>query len=415
MAFEDVARHQESLNQEIARLVLTAVRKHGVPVSVDQASDLVDVLYPRVVKARSAAYRAQLVELARQARTAGIEIAPEPLEEYPRKALFDAIADVSRMTPNSSKIHVDVLDTETGKLVLTPVLPDQRNRRDVEVVQRVGRELAARVARHVHQAGRRVISESAHNGSARFAGSGESAEVGYARVLSGRENCAFCTMLASRGAVYKKDTVVRRRDGRRYHDGCDCIPVLVVNGKPWFGQKQAEELYARWQETTWPNGRPSSNQWEAWRRRVEAGNLDVREYSPFTHRVKKTGSLVLNGVKPHAHEMVTYRTLVNLGMSVELKPVSGRSGVKTADAVIDGVECEIKAPEGNGRNTVRDLLREGSKQAGNLIVDLHRTEMTTEDALRQIEQAMSRYNRIEEVLLITHDRQLIRRGNGQRD
>nr|WP_234914993.1 hypothetical protein [Corynebacterium diphtheriae] len=102
-------------------------------------------------------------------------------------------------------------------------------------------------------------------------------------------------------------------------------------------------------------------------------------------------------------------------MSVELKPVSGRSGVKTADAVIDGVECEIKAPEGNGRNTVRDLLREGSKQAGNLIVDLHRTEMTTEDALRQIEQAMSRYNRIEEVLLITHDRQLIRRGNGQRD
>lgn len=415
MAFEDVARHQESLNQEIARLVLAAVRKHGVPVSVDQASDLVDVLYPRVVKARSAAYRAQLVELARQARTAGIEIAPEPLEEYPRKALFDAIADVSRMTPNSSKIHVDVLDTETGKLVLTPVLPDQRNRRDVEVVQRVGRELAARVARHVHQAGRRVISESAHNGSARFAGSGESAEVGYARVLSGRENCAFCTMLASRGAVYKKDTVVRRRDGRRYHDGCDCIPVLVVKGKPWFGQKQAEELYARWQETTWSNGRPSSNQWEAWRRHVEAGNLDVREYSPFTHRVKKTGSLALNGVKPHAHEMVTYRTLVNLGMSVELKPVSGRSGVKTADAVIDGVECEIKAPEGNGRNTVRDLLREGSKQAGNLIVDLHRTEMTTEDALRQIEQAMNRYNRIEEVLLITHDRQLIRRGNGQRD
>ncbi|MHC9840571.1 hypothetical protein ACQX0D_11850 [Corynebacterium diphtheriae] len=192
MAFEDVARHQESLNQEIARLVLTAVRKHGVPVTIDQANDLVDVLYPRVVKARGAAYRAQLVELARQARTAGIEIAPEPLEEYPRKALFDAIADVSRMTPNSSKIHVDVLDTETGKLVLTPVLPDQRNRRDVEVVQRVGRELAARVARHVHQAGRRVISESAHNGSARFAGSGESAEVGYARVLSGRENCAFC-------------------------------------------------------------------------------------------------------------------------------------------------------------------------------------------------------------------------------
>lgn len=89
-------------------------------------------------------------------------------------------------------------------------------------------------------------------------------QVDYARVLSGRESCAFCAMLASRGPVYSEDTVVRRRDGRRYHDNCDCIAVSVVEGQPWFGEAEYKRLEAQWQE------------------HVNSGGVDIRDYSPFT-------------------------------------------------------------------------------------------------------------------------------------
>ncbi|CAB0813667.1 hypothetical protein FRC0263_01958 [Corynebacterium diphtheriae] len=284
MALEDIARHQTSLNQETARLVLNAIKDQGVPVTIDQVNALVDRLYPRVVKARRAAYLAQVMELGRQARAVGIEIRPEPLEDYPRRALFSAIADIARLSPRSTKIRLDLLDKTTGEIIETPVVPDRTNRTDLVVVNRIGRELGARIARHVQQAGRKVLSESAHNGTARLAISGRPVGAGYARVLSGRENCAFCTMLASRGAVYNEDTAIRRKDGRRYHDGCDCIPVLVVKGKNWEGQQQADALYERWVDITWDRGKPAVDQWGLWRHHVESDRFDATKFSPLSKK-----------------------------------------------------------------------------------------------------------------------------------
>lgn len=53
----------------------------------------------------------------------------------------------------------------------------------------------------------------------------------YARVPTGAETCAFCLMLASRGAVYGSDRdATLRRDGQRYHSDCDCTPTPVWPG-----------------------------------------------------------------------------------------------------------------------------------------------------------------------------------------
>lgn len=42
--------------------------------------------------------------------------------------------------------------------------------------------------------------------------------------------CAFCLVLASRGAVYTKDTVTRRGGGiHAYHDNCRCLGIEVKN------------------------------------------------------------------------------------------------------------------------------------------------------------------------------------------
>lgn len=281
MSLEFLRRNDASLAKDVSRLVDKAIAKNGVPVSVAQVNELVDAIYPRVVHLRKAAWRAHMVDLGRQAAAAGVVLTPEPLAPYPRKALFDAISKVSRVAPDSPKLHVEILDEASKKRVLQAVTPDYSNRGSAAVKARVASELSRRVSRHVVAAGRDAVADTVHNGSAKFAGSGVPARAGYARVLSGRESCAFCAMLASRGAVYSDDTVVTRKDGRRYHDGCDCVPVLVVDGVPWEGQAEAEALYSRWRELTWENGQIASNQFKKWQQAISAGELDAKLYSPF--------------------------------------------------------------------------------------------------------------------------------------
>lgn len=412
MPLEHVRGNDESLTADAARLVNKALAAHGVPVTVGQVEQLVDILYPRIIRMRRASWQGHVVELGRQAAAAGVEIKPEPIRPYPRKALFDAIAEVSRLSPDSSKLHVMMLDEESRRRVMQPVTPDFSNRGDTAVKARVASELGRRVGRHVVDAGRSAVSDSAHNGSARFK-SGRPARVGYARVLSGRESCAFCAMLASRGPVYSKDTVVRRRDGRRYHDGCDCIPVLVVDGEPWEGQAEAEALYSRWRELTWENGRIAPNQFKKWQQAVSAGQLDPKLYSPLKEQSSGWKSLItFNGVKPKQHEMVTYEFLAQKGHRIELNPVSAKEKVKSPDAWIDGVLTEIKAPLGRGPETVYQLVRKGSKQSENMIIDLHRTELTLDEAIAQVDRAQARYDRVQEVIIISQDNKVVRRKRG---
>jgi hypothetical protein len=52
----------------------------------------------------------------------------------------------------------------------------------------------------------------------------DKAGIRYARVPSGRETCAFCFMLASRGFVYWSEKEAGA-DGHEYHPHCDCIIV----------------------------------------------------------------------------------------------------------------------------------------------------------------------------------------------
>ncbi|MGY1945330.1 VG15 protein [Nocardia asiatica] len=123
------------------------------------------------------------------------------------------------------------------------------NRTDPRVIAQVSERLSATLTRHAAEAGRNAVVNAA-------LGAGD--EVGWARVLSGAENCPFCAMLASRGPVYRSDksalTVVGRGGrprgsralGERYHDNCDCEAVLVRRGVDWEGREEFERLERLW-------------------------------------------------------------------------------------------------------------------------------------------------------------------------
>lgn len=77
--------------------------------------------------------------------------------------------------------------------------------------------------------------------------------VAWARVLTGAEDCAFCVMLASRGAVYKSKATAERTEDNpfvKYHENCDCVAVPVYTSKAWPGKDEAETLYKLWLSAT---------------------------------------------------------------------------------------------------------------------------------------------------------------------
>lgn len=63
----------------------------------------------------------------------------------------------------------------------------------------------------------------------------------YARVPRGSKTCAFCTMLASRGAVYASERSAGRGD--KYHGNCHCYPVASRSDDDLPEGYNPDELY----------------------------------------------------------------------------------------------------------------------------------------------------------------------------
>lgn len=90
--------------------------------------------------------------------------------------------------------------------------------------------LLGSIGRMVGDGGRNTIERSVQN---------DNQALGYARVTSGRA-CGFCSLLASRGPVYK-DSTVRFRS----HDHCSCTSEpFYSRDQPWPGNgRQLRDLY----------------------------------------------------------------------------------------------------------------------------------------------------------------------------
>lgn len=100
--------------------------------------------------------------------------------------------------------------------------------------------------------------------------------VRYARVTTGRSDCAFCLMLESRGAVYHS----RKTAGemKRYHRGCDCKVVPGV----------ADDEFAILVEGHDP--REAYDRWQELEKEAEAAREEKRRRKPYREKLKKEGA-----------------------------------------------------------------------------------------------------------------------------
>ena len=118
---------------------------------------------------------------------------------------------------------------------------------------------------------------------------------GWARVATGRETCAFCLILVSRGPVYRaaRTTGLKLSDPAaldkflagedvsewmtQWHPNCDCKVVPVFDSVSWAGATAQDRALRIWEtETKNTFGRDSLN---AFRREVERGNVNVADFA----------------------------------------------------------------------------------------------------------------------------------------
>lgn len=108
----------------------------------------------------------------------------------------------------------------------------------------------------------------------------------WARVLTGRDNCPFCIMLASRGPIYSSASHALKRSKVRtswesseaswansYHDNCDCMAVPVYDLNNYQGKAQADYLYKVYEKVT--------RDYIAAGRKISEGNNKLKAFSDF--------------------------------------------------------------------------------------------------------------------------------------
>ncbi len=159
-------------------------------------------------------------------------------------------------------------------------------------------EVGMRVAKEVENGGRRLALNAVK---------GETRRVGFARVATGRETCAFCLMLVSRGPVYKTELRAgAKHEGAaeildekltnnkeidddeldqlmtRWHPGCDCKVVPVFDRNNWVGYddwKRMEKIWADYTAGFFGARFTKNDKLNAFRRAIERGDINPAEFA----------------------------------------------------------------------------------------------------------------------------------------
>ncbi|AIG78458.1 Phage protein 13 [Amycolatopsis japonica] len=267
MNAQEYADRQAGITRALIALVLQLVGIFRAPkLSRRDWGNLLAALYPHVDDAR------------RQAAELGREFFDSQREQH--------LPDLPRHNTLLPAYHPEWFAEamEPARLALSrPGAPEE-----------AAAQVALRAAKEVENGGRRAILRAVD---------ADPVVRGWARVATGRETCGWCMMLVSRGPVYTSadaagldlnDTSaaelwqkaesgdLESRDVidelmTRWHPGCDCKVVPVFKISDWPGRDAWKRAEDAWKKYT--KGYGGLDALNAFRRAVESGELDVRDFS----------------------------------------------------------------------------------------------------------------------------------------
>jgi hypothetical protein len=154
---------------------------------------------------------------------------------------------VPRLAPDAPPGLIEATAQITGARTygraLTADVPEQQAR------QNAGVQLAGNMARIALDAGRQTILDAIDD---------DREAIGWARITDANP-CAFCSMLASRGPVYRSEQTASFQS----HAHCSCVAAVVWSrDEAWLGH--SKDLYEQWQRVT--AGESGDGARRAWRR-----------------------------------------------------------------------------------------------------------------------------------------------------
>lgn len=283
MTPEQYAAQQALISAAVARFVVSFSQFFTNPaLTISEWLRLLGLLFPEIERRReeSAALARQFYDDQRDAYHPGLPRNDRPLEGTEFRVF------VSNMDPVRERM------SQAG------------SRQDAVAA------LAMRAVREVENAGRQQIIHAVKNEP-------ETRIVqGWARVATGRETCAWCLMLVSRGPVYygadragldlddysAARMIAAGEDVSDYmeqwHAGCDCKVVPVFDKQDWSGKEAAERALELWNDATreaialedqglvHPSGKKKGQPFtrnelaiNALRRRLERGEITMSEFA----------------------------------------------------------------------------------------------------------------------------------------
>lgn len=266
MQLATYARTQRSITARAVQAILNLLFPYrGIPLTQTSWRFIVRGMFPTVDSARreSAILMRQYYDSQRR-QHAGSDDYNIDLPSYELAWLEESLQPIFR--------EARVIELDDGKVV----------------------ETALRVAKEVENGGRRLALNAVR---------GETRRVGFARVATGRETCAFCLMLVSRGPVFKSELkagakhegaaeILETRNDfsdeelddlmTRWHPGCDCKVVPVFDENNWQGREDFLRMEQIWKDHT--KGFSGStftknDKLNAFRRAIERGDINSADFA----------------------------------------------------------------------------------------------------------------------------------------
>lgn len=119
------------------------------------------------------------------------------------------------------------------------------------------------------------------------------------------------------------------------------------------------------------------------------------------------GILKDNKVHLRDHEWNTVKLFLEKGYDIELIPPSQISGLRMPDIMMSGLPWEIKSPIGHGKHNMKHTIQNAKPQSVNIIVDLRRSDIPAEKAIKDLEHHFNLSKRIRRLKIVVDDEKIL--------
>ena len=111
--------------------------------------------------------------------------------------------------------------------------------------------------------------------------------------------------------------------------------------------------------------------------------------------------------KPEKSELETAKYCAGLGKDIRFIRPSMTPNQHTPDIVMDGVEWEIKCPEGNSKRTIENNMRKALLQSHNVIFDLRNLKLPENVGISKLEKEYRINSQLKRLYIIRKNGELL--------